>query len=577
LFCDLVGSTNLAEQVDAEVLTALMTEYRGLFRQAVERNGGTVASFAGDGGVALFGLPSAHEDDALHAARAGLELLDELPEAGEAKRHGITFQARVGIEAGELLGDVAKIATGELSADVLNTAARLQAAAEPGTVLAGEAAARLLSDRAELRRMEPMLLKGKAAPVTASVVVSATGGSRRLSASTFVGRERYLRSLEQALADAIEDDAPVLTTVLGDAGIGKSRLLDTFLTARNDATILRAAAPAAGEGASLAPVADLVRTASGAADPVEAADRLKRLLADRPDAAALETALRSLLGLGGGSVGDHAWALRRFLETLAARNPVIAVIDDLHWASPALIDLVEEAARWTRGPVLLLCGARPDLLDIRRSWGGGMQRSITMTLGRLDALESRSLAEELVGLDGSIADRLVETAEGNPLFLEQLAAEAQLQGDAWDPSETPTSVRALLESRLDRSSTEVGRMLGVASVQGSRFRLGLVQALVADDVDVDGALREAQRAHLAEEIDPDTGAFAHALVRESAYRRLPKETRAELHAAVAELLSDNDELAGAHLERAAAYRAELGHRDVELERGAGENGSRAQV
>jgi class 3 adenylate cyclase len=570
LFCDLVGSTRLAEQVDAEVLSAVMTEYRGLFRRAVERNGGTVVSFTGDGAVALFGVPSAHEDDALQAARAGLDLLEELPNTGEAAAHGIVLQARVGIEAGELLGDTSQIASNTLAADVLNTAARLQSAAEPGTVLAGPEATQLVEGRAEVRAKEPIVLKGKAAPVSASVVVSASGGSRRMSTSTFVGRERHLASLERALGDAVEDAAPVLTTVLGDAGIGKSRLLDAFLTRRSDATILRASVPALGEGASLAPLADLVRTATGAADTALAADRLEPLLADRHDAAALETALRSLLGVGEGSTGDHAWALRRLLETLAARGPVIAAIDDLHWASPALIDLVEDAARWTRGPVLLLCGARPDLLDVRRSWGGGMQRSLTMTLGPLDTSESRSLADELVGARESVTDRLVETAEGNPLFLEQLAAEAQLQGDAWNPSEMPTSVRALLEARLDRASKDLAQMLGVASVQGSRFRFGLVQSLLNDDVDVHEMLREAQLAHLAEEIDAETGAFAHALVRESAYRRLPKETRAELHAALGQLLSDDEELAGVHLERAAAYRAELGHRDLELERRAGE-------
>ena len=567
-FCDLVGSTRLAEEVDPEVFSAIVDEYRGLVREAVQSNSGVVVSYAGDGAVALFGMPSAGEDDALHAARAGLELLERLPRADEARRQGITLEARVGIDSGELLGDVAKIATNELAADVLNTAARLQSAAEPGTVLAGEAAARLLADRAELRALGPIVLKGKAAPVSATVVVSAKGGTRRLSESTFVGRGRSLTSLEQSFADAIADGAPVLVTVLGDAGIGKSRLLETFL-ARSDATILRASVPASGEGPSLAPVAELIRTATGAGDAADAADRLRPLLADRPDAAALETALDSLLGVGHGTV-DHAWALRRFLETLASRKPVIVAIDDMHWARPALIDLIEDAARWTRGPVLLLCGARPDLLDVRRSWGGGMQRSLTMTLGPLDPSDSRSLAAELVGLESLIADRMVETAEGNPLFLEQLAAEAKLQGDDWDPSEAPTSVRALLESRLDRSSKDVARMLGVASVQGVRFRLALVQSLLGEDVDVQGAIRDAQRAHLAEEIDPDTGTFAHALVRESAYRRLPKEARAELHVAVADRLSDDDDLAGIHLERAAAYRAELGHRDAELERRAGE-------
>jgi hypothetical protein len=360
-------------------------------------------------------------------------------------------------------------------------------------------------------------------------------------------------------------------TVLGDPGIGKSRLIDTFLADLSGATVLRTSVPAAGLGASLAPVADIVLAAAGGGEVAEAAERLGPLLSGRADAVALEAALRSLLGLEDESAVEHAWALRRLLETLAAREPVVVAIDDLHWASPALIDLVEDAARWTRGPVLLLCAARLDLLDVRRSWGGGMQRALTISVGPLEEGESRRLVDALLGAGAVRTEQLVATAEGNPLFLEQLAAEAHERGEAWDPSAAPTTIRALLEARLDRCAPEVARTLGVASVQGSRFRLDVVRPLAPEGVDVAEVLREAERAHLAMEVEPGVGAFAHALVRETAYRRLPKATRADLHAAIADLLPEGeDELAGVHLERAASLRAELGHRDLDLERRAGE-------
>ena len=571
LFCDLVGSTALAERLDAEVVRSVLDGYTALAREAIERNGGTVAAFQGDGEIGIFGLPSAHEDDTARAARAGLDLLASLARAPEPAAYGIVLQARVGIEAGEVVGDLALAESGALGGDVLNTAARLQAAAEPGTVVVGEAARKLLRDRADLRPLPPLELKGKAEPVEAAVVVSIDAGPRRPSSSPFVGRERHLAALERAFEEAVADHAPVLATVLGDPGIGKSRLVDAFLNGLRGAIVLRTSVPAAGLGASLAPVADLVRAAAGGEDQEEVAARLGELLAGRPDAVALEAALRSLLGLGGESGVEHGWALRRLLETLAARQPVVVSVDDLHWAGPALFDLVEDAARWTRGPVLLLCAARLDLLDTRRSWGGGMQRALSLTVGPLAVEESRVLADALVGTTSAQAERLVETAEGNPLFLEQLAADARELGDAWDPSTAPTSIRALLEARLDRCPAEVTRALGVASVQGSRFELELLRALAPEVIDPAEVLLEAERARLATEIEPGVGAFAHALVRETAYRRLPKATRADLHAAIADLLpAGEDELAGVHLERAAGFRAELGQRDAELERRAGE-------
>jgi class 3 adenylate cyclase len=569
IFCDVVGSTSLAERFDAEVLSLVMTEYRELARKAIEHHGGSVATFQGDGVVGLFGLPATHEDDAIRAARAGLDLIASLGGAREAAAHGIGLQARVGIESGEVLGDLALASSGALSADVLNTAARLQAEAEPGTVIVGEVAVRLLRDQAELRPLPPMILKGKAEPIAAAIVASIDTTSRSRSLTPFVGRARQIEALTRAFEEAVVETSPVLVTILGEPGIGKSRILDAFVEDLPGATVLRTSVPTTGEASSMAPVAELVAAAGGGGEPSAAADRLTSLLVDRPDAVALGASLRSILGFGDESAAEPAWALRRLLETLAARMPVIVVVDDLHWASPALLDLLEDVARWTRGPILFVCAARPDLFDVRPTWGGGWARALAITVSPLVEQEARKLAEWLLPVSEGDADRLVKTAEGNPLFLEHLAVEARERGAAWDPSAAPTTIRAVLEARLDRSSPEVARVLSVASVQGSRFSLNVVRAL-APGIDIEEALRDSERAHLAKEISPDVGAFAHALVRETAYGRLPKAIRADLHAEIAGLLGHDDELAGTHLERAAALRAELGHPDAGLEERAGE-------
>jgi class 3 adenylate cyclase/tetratricopeptide (TPR) repeat protein len=565
LFCDLVGSTALGEQLDPEVLRPVLGGYFAEMRSAVEHHGGRIEKFIGDAVVAVFGLPSAHEDDALRAVRAGVEMQERLETLNASS--SIPLAARVGITTGEVLvsGD------GNPIGDAMNTAARLQTAASPGSVLIGDPTWRLVRDAIMAEAVEPLDARGKAEPVPAWRVMQVEAGPRRQSTTPFVGRGRLIASLGVVFDEAVADGAPVLATVLGDPGIGKSRLLDAFLRELSGTTILRTSVPAAGEGPSLAAVADLVRAAAGADTPDGVADKLALLVRNSPDAGALEAALRSLLGLGGQSPADSTWAIRRLLETLTTGGPVIVVLDDLHWASPALIDLIEDAARWTRGPVLLLCAARLDLLDARRSWGGGMQRAITITVGPLEAGESRTLADALVGANLLDTDRLVATAEGNPLFLEQLAVEARELGDAWDPSAAPTTIRALLEARLDRCSPDVTSALELASVQGSRFRMDLLEALAPEDLDLGDVLRQAERAHLAREVEPNVGVFAHALVRETAYHRLPKASRADLHAALADLFpADEEELAAIHLEQAAALRAELGHPDIEVERRAGE-------
>lgn len=397
LFSDLVGSTSLAERLDPEVLGAIVGAYHDLARKAIERNGGTVAAFQGDGAIGLFGLPTAHEDDAARAARAGLDLIEGLEGLEPAAMHGVVLEARVGIEAGELLGDLAKATSGTLPSDVFNTAARLQAAAAPGTVLAGETALHLLQGTATLHPLAPLQLKGKADPVPVAQVLAAAPGTRRPSSSPFVGRDRDLAWLDRALDESAAEGAPVLVTIVGEPGIGKSRLIDAFAGRARRVTVLRATVRQAGEGTTFEPIAELVRAATGATTAEAAAERLGPLLAGRPDATALDASLRSLLGLRDGSATDHAWALRRLIETLGRAQPVLLILDDLHWATPALLDLVEDTARWARAPVLLICAARPDLLDARRSWGGGLSRSLTIIVGPLDDDGSRALAASVLG------------------------------------------------------------------------------------------------------------------------------------------------------------------------------------
>lgn len=575
LFCDVVGSTTMAEQLDPEVLRAIFDEFTSLARAVIERHGGIVATFVGDGAVGLFGLTVAAENDTTHAAMAGIELLARLRNAKEAAAQGITLQARAAIETGEVIGDVGLAASGALAGDVLNTAARLQAIAEPGTLVAGPIALKMLSNHAHLRPMAPVILKGKAAPVQFAVVVSAAVGPRKLSESPFVGREAHLESFAQALRSVGDGRMPMCLTVIGDPGIGKSRLLHTFVSRLPaDVVVLPAAVRPQGEAADLRPITDLISAALGDGTTRETADRLDELIEHRPDAAALGAALRSLLGQGAAGIVDHGWAFRRFLEELATSNCVVLIIDDLHWGSAALIDLIEDTMHRTSGPVLLLCAARPDLLVARESWMAGVLSAHIMSLGPLDGTESRSLADTLVGSRPARSALVAAAAEGNPLFVEQLAAELEHMGDAWDPTSVPTTIRALIEARLDRCLPEVARALSVAAIQGSVFDLDMVQHLWQETANLREVLAEAEHVHLARLLEPNVGTFAHALIRETAYHRLPKASRAELHSGLADML-DDDELVGTHLEHAARLREELGHPDRETQHRAGERLARA--
>ena len=469
--------------------------------------------------------------------------------------------------------------------DVFNTAARLESAAEPGDVLVSGSAERMLRGRVDLAPLGAIELKGKAEPVLAHKVLAVRLSPARIE-TPLVGRGRHLTVLRQALEDAIEDRACVLVTVLAPPGVGKSRLAATFADAvRDRATVLVGQTPSYGVGVTFAPLVELLAQAArrpgGDAESVAAA--LRELLATQPDGPAVGDRLAQVLGVGEALASDASWAVRRLLEVLASEQPLVVVLEDVHWAEPPMLDLTDAVIDRVHGPVLFLCLARPELLEQRPTWAAGKPRSITTTLPPLSHEEARHLAETLLGSDAppAVVDRVCETAEGNPLYLEQLTAMLADQGllvrGVWvgaDDSnvEIPATLQALLASRLDRLDPEPRLILERASVEGRRFRIAALRALAPDlsSEHLESGIDSLERRGLVQPEDEAAGRwrFAHALVLEAAYRGLSKELRAELHEQLADWMAeedadqtDVDESIARHLERALHLREELGARD----------------
>jgi class 3 adenylate cyclase/tetratricopeptide (TPR) repeat protein len=576
LFCDLVGSTELADRLDAEAVRSVLDRYYATMRAAVERHGGMVEKFIGDAVVGVYGLPQAHEDDALRAVRSAFDMRDAMPQLREALAgYGVELAVRIGIQSGEIVADERAAAVGGAGGDAYNVAARLQGAAAANEVIVGDTAARLLGDAVTLEQLAPLELRGKPVPVSAFRATALPVVKPASARAALVGRARALSTLQRSLDDAREDGACVLVTVLGQPGIGKSRLWTEF-TAGLDAgvAVLVGQALPYGDGATFAPVSELVRMACGgyATPPDEIAERLRTLLAGAGDADAVRERLLDLLGLGSGTAaGETSWALRRLIERIAADRPVVVVVDDLHWAEPALLDVLDTLAERTRGAVLMLCLARADLLDLRPTWGGGKARGVTMTLEPLAAEPAFELATSLLaqGTPPAVIERVIAAAEGNPLYLEQLAAMASDGAFTGDADALPIGIHALLAARLDRLAPPEVQALSTAAVQGREFTSTMVGAMTegasrADTVELLGGLEVRGFVRSLDDSD-ERWAFAHGLLRDAAERRLTKALRARLHERFADLLdrggAADDELIGLHLERATRLREELTLRD----------------
>jgi class 3 adenylate cyclase/tetratricopeptide (TPR) repeat protein len=539
LFCDLTGSTALGDRTDPEALRATMRRYYEEMRAILERHGGTVEKFVGDAVMAVFGVPVAHEDDALRAVRAAWEMRAAVPALG--------LEARIGVNTGEVVtGEGDTLVTG----DAVNVAARLEQAAAPGHVLLGAETRRLVRDAV---RVEPTLVeaKGKGRPVEAFVLenvdAAAEPVARRLDAP-LVGRRLERQRLRSAYEQVVSDRTCRLFTLLGTAGVGKSRLALDFLTSVPDTTVVRGRCLPYGDGITYSPLVEIVLALGGDVDQVV-----------------------------GSSAADTQLAFRRLLESRTGDRPLVVVVDDLQWAEPPFLDAIEHVADWSRGaPILLLCIARPELLDDRPAWGGGKLNAETILL---EPLADDDVEELLAGLldgaelDGDTHRRLLTSAQGNPLFVEEMVAMLR----ETETAAVPPTIHALLQARLDRLSLEDRTVIERGAVEGEVFHRGAVLALAAD-ADRDDVPQRLLSLVRKELIRPSTGSFAdddafrfrHLLVRDAAYDALPKRTRAELHERFARWvgrrggLIEEDEIVGYHLEQAARYRAELGERDAAL-------------
>jgi class 3 adenylate cyclase/tetratricopeptide (TPR) repeat protein len=542
VFADVTGSTRLAEQLDAEALRRVMERYFIEMRAVLERHGGTVEKFIGDAVMAAFGIPAAHEDDALRTVRAAVDMRVRLTELNEEllRERGVTLAVRMGINTGEVVvGDPAE---GQFyaSGDAVNVAARLEQAARPAEIILGEETYRLVRDAVEVEALTPLALKGKSDATPAYRLLELIEGAPALARrfdTPFVGRKDELAQLLRSFERAVAERTPVLVTVLGPPGIGKTRLVSELISQVEDrATVLQGRCLSYGEGITFWPLQEILRALP--ACPAEAPD---------PERA--------------GSIEETFWAYRKLFEALAQEKPLVLVLEDIHWAEPTLLDLIEHVAEWTQdAPLTLFCVARPELLDDRPTWPGER-----FELRPLPEDASETLVAALApGLDRGSQVRATNAAEGNPLFLEQLLALAAEDGHEHP---LPHTIQALLAARLDRLEAKERALLERASVIGKEFWRGALVSLSPPDTEVSALLQGLVRKRLVRPErssfpGEDAFRFGHMLIRDATYGGIAKETRADLHERFADWLaassSPYDEIIGYHLEQAYGYRTELG-------------------
>jgi class 3 adenylate cyclase len=544
LFCDVVGFTTLGEHSDPEPVRQLMGRYFDEMRKIVERHGGMVEKFIGDAVMAVFGVPQSHEDDALRAVRAAAEM--------QAAVEPLKLEIGIGVNTGEVVtGAGQTFATG----DAVNVAARLEQATSPGEILIGTETLRLVRDAVTVEAIDPLELKGKEERVEAhrlvAVAPEAPSVSRHLD-PPMVGRQRELDRLRADFEHSVAESACHLFTLLGPAGVGKSRLVRAFVEGvAHLARVLRGRCLHYGEGITYWPLVEVLMQLS-----IEPESVIK------------------------GSPAEIQLALRKLLESEAAGRPVVVYLDDLQWAEPTFLDLVEHVADWSRdAPIFLLCAARPELLDLRPRWGGGKLNATSLLLEPLSLDEGEVLIDNLVantGFDDRLRRRIVEAAEGNPLFVEEMTAVAREDGASGDLT-VPPSIHALLQARLDRLGEGERAVIGRGAVEGKVFHRAVVEELAPDDVrpQVETHLLTLVRKELIRSEPPllagdDAFRFRHLLIRDAAYDTLPKATRADLHERFAKWLDEHadhveqDEIVGYHLEQAASYGEELGEPNAVL-------------
>ena len=584
VFCDLSGSTSLGERLDPESVRRMITRYFDTMREALERHGGTVEKFIGDAVMAVFGVPSVREDDALRAVRAAAEMqtgLEELNEQLEL-RFGVRLRVRTGVNTGEVIAGDPSQGHGFVTGDAVNVAARLEQAAPNGEVLLGEDTYELVRDSVQVEQVPALDLKGKSEPVPAFRLIDVAGpgaGQEAKIGSPLVGRERELALLREAFDRTVAGRSCELVTILGPAGLGKSRLTQEFAdTLRGSATVVAGHCVSYGEGLTFWPVREVVEGLAGIHDgdsTEEAQAAIARLLpSEDDDTAVVVERVAGALGLSdvAASPEETFWAVRKLLEAAAARQPLVVLFEDVHWGEQTFLELIEYLAGAISGvPILLVAVARNDLLDARPDFGGTEARARAAERGR-EPRADRAPDQRRGDVPSDLAERAFTAGEGNPLFVEELV---RMVVDQRELSVPPT-IHALLAARVDRLDPAERAVIEAAAVVGRSFAGGAVFELLGgeDRSELDQRLSALERKDL---IQADAGRFAgeptfsfkHIMIRDVAYQGVLKEARADFHERFADWLErtageragEFEEILGHHLERASAYLAELGPMD----------------
>jgi class 3 adenylate cyclase/tetratricopeptide (TPR) repeat protein len=580
----------------------VMSRYFEAMRGALERHGGTVEKFIGDAVMAVFGLPVRHEDDAVRAIRAAADMQSALETLNPGFRveSGLELSNHIGVNSGEVIAGDASTAQRMVTGDAVNTAARLEQAAAGGEVVLGDLTYRLARDQIEVEFMPPLALKGKAEPVPAYRLtrVSTQATMERSHGTPFVGREPEMARLSGTLADAIEGHGARLVAVVGDAGVGKSRLIREFAGAASEqARLVRGRCLPYGDGITFWPLAEIVREAAGITGedtPRMATRRIDRLLdrAAAPDRESVVERVAAMMNLSAAQfpVAELMWGGRRLLETLASERPLVMLVDDLHWAEPTFLDFLDHLLETVEGAsVLVLGSARHEIAERHAEWTTG-HAAMLINLAPLSDADSGRIVEELLGsLDTSVRRRVAEVAEGNPLYVEQIVSLLVETGaiergpEGWvarrgsEELQIPPTVQALVASRLDALRAEERAVVDPASVIGLTFALDAVTELV--DAPVRGALAKDLDALASKQLvrqladDEVLYRFGHQIIRDTAYGSLLKRNRAALHERFvtwAERVNrergrelEFEEILGYHLEQAYRYRVDLGVVDNE--------------
>jgi class 3 adenylate cyclase/tetratricopeptide (TPR) repeat protein len=637
IFCDVVKSTDLERELGPVSMQRLKDRYGEAVRRILGARGASVSKRQGDGFMAAFGVPELHEDDALRAVLAAAELrgaLDELAKKVRQQR-GLEFNVRIGVNTGNVLVRDAGTLEEELTGTAVNLAKRLEEAAGAGEILLGEETHGLVSDAVTAEPAGPRALKGSTEPQDVwrlLEVQAGRSGRARRAIAPMIGRDREQELLLHLFQRAVAERSAHLVSVLGSAGVGKSRLIDEFVAGLGDqAQVLRGHCPAFGDSVTMWPMVEVVRQAAEIApddSSEQARARLAELLGGEERGNLVIERLAQLLGFGQdtGLPEDTFWALQRLLEILASRRPLVLVVDDLQWADPILLDALEHVAEFADAPLVLLCMARPDELFSRRGhWPGGKVNSLSFRLSPLPEREGEEMVVHLLGgaVDSNVQAHINEWAQGFPLLVEELVANLRDEGrlqptdgrwtlevESEEAAErqartVPTSIQALLLARLDRLGARSREVIEQAAVVGQQFHLGDIQALLpmVTSGELTEALQELIRLDLirpdhgptAGPLPPDSGPayrFRHATIKTVAYERLPDDRRSELHERYADWLerrtvdrrSQFDEIVGHHFHDAYRYASKLdpgSDQTRELARRAGERyaaaGQRAAV